>query len=377
MIQNNLIQFLNSNDLIKIIPFLQEENIFYFKSKDNNLSFLAWGEFKNATGPINDPQFILGNFEKNHQYKKANNFILINNDHLTTQINAELKLDLNLDIHKKSHSIKGQIESPTKADWNLMIDESIKLMNDKVLDKIVLSRNLNIEFNQFNCPLFLNSLLEKNEFANNSYFIFYKTSDSFFVSLTPEQLFKINDRELQTMSLAGSMPNGIDEDENDNNEHILLNDHKLIQEHEIVSIEIKKRLEQISKNITQSPLSILKLNYIQHRMHLFKAKLEDKVNVFDVINTMHPTPAVGGMPTKAACKVIHDLEKSDRNYYAAPFGIITKNMSEVAVALRSASFYNNTLIIHAGCGLTKDSQAESEWNETANKMKPILLGLKK
>jgi menaquinone-specific isochorismate synthase len=82
------------------------------------------------------------------------------------------------------------------------------------------------------------------------------------------------------------------------------------------------------------------------------------------------------MPYENGIQVINDIEKRKRNAYSAPVGIISKNITDLAVGLRAGSFTANKLILHTGCGIVENSIASEEWNETENKLAPFLKALK-
>ena len=180
-----------------------------------------------------------------------------------------------------------------------------------------------------------------------------------------------------TLSLAGSAPRGKDPVEEKKFETDLLTSSKLIHEQNIVTEEIQNRLNIIADDIAISPLSIMKLQYIQHRANYIQAVLKSDKNFLDLILALHPTPAVGGTPNQLALDTITLLEEEERGHYAAPIGYATDNFSEWAVGLRSVLINKQNLTIFSGCGLTKDSNAEEEWNETENKMSPFFKLLKK
>ena len=55
-----------------------------------------------------------------------------------------------------------------------------------------------------------------------------------------------------------------------------------------------------------------------------------------LLESLHPTPAVGGFPKDGALNLIREHESHDRGYYAGPFGYLGSNSSDVLVAIRSS-----------------------------------------
>src|SRR5690606_31528760 len=101
-----------------------------------------------------------------------------------------------------------------------------------------------------------------------------------------------------------------------------------------------------------------------------------------IIKALHPTPAVCGMPKEIARDFLIQKEGYDRKYYAGYLGELNCNVeqntndeSDLYVNLRCMEIEENNINIYVGCGVTKDSNPESEFIETVNKsstMKQIL-----
>src|SRR5699024_1519296 len=94
---------------------------------------------------------------------------------------------------------------------------------------------------------------------------------------------------------------------------------------------------------------------------------------FDLIKTLHPTPALGGVPTNKALQFIRAEEPFDRGWYGAPIGWLDgAGNSEFAVAIRSGLIQKDEMSLFAGCGVMADSDPEEEYEETAVKFLPML-----
>ena len=102
-----------------------------------------------------------------------------------------------------------------------------------------------------------------------------------------------------------------------------------------------------------------------------------------LLESLHPTPAVCGMPSGEAIEFIRKYETKsfDRGLYAGPVGYVAKDSADILVAIRSAlvtkdvRFENNLgkdigsrLSIYAGAGIVHGSTVQGEWSETASKL---------
>lgn len=98
----------------------------------------------------------------------------------------------------------------------------------------------------------------------------------------------------------------------------------------------------------------------------------------ELIQGLHPTPSVGGLPKEAAREFILRNEKHDRSYYTGFLGPINMDYkSSLFVNLRCLQLFQKQFVLYSGAGITASSVAEKEWEETDNKMMTMLNVMKK
>jgi isochorismate synthase len=101
-------------------------------------------------------------------------------------------------------------------------------------------------------------------------------------------------------------------------------------------------------------------------------------NVGNLLNNLHPTPAICGSPTKEALEIICSVEKHDREYYAGFLGPVgMENPIMLFVNLRCMQITDTNLILYAGGGITLESNPVDEWYETEIKAGTLLSVIKK
>jgi isochorismate synthase len=92
-----------------------------------------------------------------------------------------------------------------------------------------------------------------------------------------------------------------------------------------------------------------------------------------MLELLHPTSAVGGMPKVAALKMINELEQHDRRYYSGFLGPVQLGQeTNLFVNLRCAEVSKDAVTAYAGAGMTADSNPAKEWQETELKMQTVL-----
>ena len=100
------------------------------------------------------------------------------------------------------------------------------------------------------------------------------------------------------------------------------------------------------------------------------------IGIVDLVERLHPTPAVGGYPRDRALEAIARLEVIDRGWYAGPFGWAGLDGSgEFAVAIRSGLLSGRTASVFAGAGIVAGSAPKAELAETELKLRPMLAAL--
>jgi salicylate biosynthesis isochorismate synthase len=88
--------------------------------------------------------------------------------------------------------------------------------------------------------------------------------------------------------------------------------------------------------------------------------------------TIHPTPAVGGVPYEEALEFIADAEGFDRGWYAGPIGIVHPDGSgSLAVALRGALLHDGVIDLFAGGGIVEGSIPDEELREVEMKLRSV------
>mgnify|MGYP000081807368 FL=1 len=260
--------------------------------------------------------------------------------------------------------------------WSDSVNEAKNLISKNTFEKIVLARSIKVSKNtEFSPTQVVNNL--RKQYTNCYNFLIHKPTGNTFLGSTPERLISARNKLLLTEALAGSIERGNTATEDAFLEKKLSGNGKDQNEHNFVIQDIEERLEPFVKELNRSATpEIKKLSNVQHLYTPIRAQLNDESNIFDVLGQLHPTPAVGGYPWQKAAPYIKDLEHFERGRYAGPVGWInSKGNMEFAVAIRSALCTKDYAYLFAGCGIVKDSDPATEWEETNLKLKPMLSAL--
>ncbi|PLX09747.1 MAG: hypothetical protein C0598_11715 [Marinilabiliales bacterium] len=251
-------------------------------------------------------------------------------------------------------------------------DYIIDKLKDEELDKIVISRISPMELHSdFNYLSFIENTIKKYPKAF-TYFL-YSEETGIWAGATTEILFKKTDDYYETNSVAGTQ---------------LLSNYKKnktwgekeIEEQRLVSYYIEKLLSEIGiKEYETIGHDTITAGNIVHLKTVFKIKTSVlNQNIAKVIKGLHPTPAVCGLPKARAYHMIEAAEVHKRELYTGFLGPWNfNNESQLFVNLRCAKFVNNKALFYVGGGLTAQSDAKAEWQETVNKSKTLLSVIEK
>ncbi len=263
--------------------------------------------------------------------------------------------------------------SPDQKKWMETCEKILAGFREGLMGKIILARQTQLEFENGFSPLLF--LLRYPHPGNSTYrFYFEPEKNSAFFSFTPERLYLRNHDRLLTEALAGTCSRETIGNGNGDACEQLLNSEKDRREHKFVKDTIAKELGPICSEIDmEERVRVLQLNRLVHLYTQCSARLNpDSNSDTAVLKTLHPTPAVGGVPKPRALEQIMRLEPFSRGWYAGPVGWISRNSAEFAVGIRSAVAKENNLYLYSGAGLVRGSDPASEWEEVDQKIADIL-----
>ncbi|WP_068672747.1 isochorismate synthase MenF [Oceanobacillus sp. Castelsardo] len=330
-----------------------------------------WEKFKPSHFTI--PEFLIT--KQNKQCYVTMNVLVRKNDHPHQLANEWKDLEERLfektTIEKQTLTIKEKIEiEPTE--WKDTVRKATEEINDSDIEKIVLAREMFLRFNEnANIGSILQKLLDAHP---NSYVFAIEKDNHCFLGATPERLVKIEKDHLLSTCLAGTAPRGKTKEEDQAISEGLLHDQKNREEHDFVVKMIKNAMEDYCTHldVPNEPI-VYPLTNLQHLYTPVTATLKKGYSIFDIMEKLHPTPALGGTPKESSLRFIRNHERLDRGWYGAPIGWIDSNQNgEFAVAIRSALIKGTEASLFAGCGVVKDSNPDEEYEETNIKFLPML-----
>ena len=181
--------------------------------------------------------------------------------------------------------------------------------------------------------------------------------DGCWMGATPEILIAGNDELYHSMALAGTL--GIEEPSASWGE-------KEYEEQAYVTSFIQDAIHQHGKLIQESTVYERQAGPVKHLCTDFKFTLPN-AHIIPFIQTIHPTPAVCGIPVAEAAKLYATHELHERRIYTGLIGRVDAKKLNLFVNLRCMQCTDKYVDLFVGGGITKDSVPISEWNETERK----------
>ena len=260
--------------------------------------------------------------------------------------------------------------SLSPSEWQVRVAQAIKEIEDSNLEKVVLARDLKINSHR---PIDARKILRNLSAEYPSTWIFAVDG---LVGATPELLLRLSRGMVTSRVLAGTISKTGDDEKDLALAASLARSSKDLEEHEYAVRSVADALEPFctSTNVPDSPFVLHLANVMHLATDVTGALIESNksVDVFTILDKLHPSAAVCGTPTNVAADLIKRIEGMSRGRYAGPVGWLdARGDGELGIALRCGQITNNEIQIFAGCGIVAGSNPEKELSESSAKFAPM------
>ncbi len=282
----------------------------------------------------------------------------------------------------KRVNVRATSDGGGKEAYIHLIEKGILEIGKGTLKKVVLSRCIEADSKVHPIDLFQKLLVN---YPHAFCYLWYHPKVGLWLGATPEILLMLGNRQLTTMSLAGTQKyTGIENPKWGLKE---LEEQQLVTDY--ITDALKNQVEQLKLRDTET----IRAGELLHLRTKITGHLDEK-NLASIVSALHPTPAVCGLPKKSAKAFIRDNENYQRQFYTGFLGelnIITQKQrnnrsrnqenqayrsvaktTTLYVNLRCMQLNDDKAYIYVGGGITKDSDAEREWEETVAKSETML-----
>ncbi|WP_210396277.1 isochorismate synthase [Motiliproteus sediminis] len=256
-------------------------------------------------------------------------------------------------------------DQPAAPEWAADVDAVRQAIDRGELAKVVLARRTRLEAGG---AISLWSLFQHwREQGQRCYQLALQQGQRGFLSFSPERLYRRAGDQLQSEALAGTFWNS------DASLSVGCSvgciDAKLSHEHALVVEDLQRKLSRCCDLLRgDDAVGLYPQPNMQHLYCAFSGALKPGVNDADLLQLLHPTAAVSGLPAGPAAAFIRQHEHFNRGGYAGCFGPVQRGQSEMTVAIRSGLVEGRQLDLYAGAGIVAGSEAAQEWRELERKI---------
>lgn len=277
-------------------------------------------------------------------------------------------------------SFRLMVADPSKEQHRERVAAAVAALNVGVMDKVVLARR---EFYQADAPFDPRTLAARLMDASAD-------GDGFLVDLSPagpgfeghhlvgsspELLVRKQGAQVTSFPLAGSAARSADPHEDAEVPRRLRGSAKNLAEHRFVVDHIVRVLSEYSEDVRAPDLpEVVSTRELWHLGTPITATVDDpQVTALDLARALHPTPAIGGTPSRKATDYILSHEEN-RRFYSGAVGWCRADgdgMYMVSIRCGETESTSRSLLMWAGGGIVADSDPDAEVTETAVKLRTL------
>ncbi|UMB61008.1 isochorismate synthase [Lutibacter sp. A80] len=276
-------------------------------------------------------------------------------------------IDNDFQVNKSDLKFKNVTDETVKNNYKTIVQNTIDFINNDSAKKIVLSRKETILINKVVVFDVLKRML--NNYKNAFVYLWFHPKVGLWMGATPERLISVDKQlNLTTMALAGTQKfNG--------SLQVTWQEKELLEQQYVTDYILENIGDKISEIQKKGPYTT-KAGSLVHLQTDIIAKLKSSNLLGDLIHSLHPTPAICGIPKNVATDFILKNENYNRSFYSGYLGELNiNNATNLYVNLRCMQVAASKVTLFIGGGITDKSIANNEWEETVAKaeiMKQVL-----
>jgi len=212
------------------------------------------------------------------------------------------------------------------------------------------------------------------------YSAFWQWDNQAILSLSPERFIQAKcengNIQAQTKPIKGTVLRGKSVEEDQENAIQLLNSDKDRAEN-LMIVDLLRN--DLGKTCVAGSIKVPKLfdlesfPNVHHLVSTVTGTVKPSCSTLDLLDGCFPGGSITGAPKKRAMQIIEELEPIQRSVYCGSIGYIcASNQMDSNISIRTVIADNSTLHCWGGGGIVADSNAESEFDESMNKIRLLL-----
>ena len=276
--------------------------------------------------------------------------------------------ELEVPIPKKKIPLHHAVFPETKEEFDrytAIVSLALATIQESKAEKIVLSRKRVLELRNFSLQDTIMRLFSL--YPSAFCYLWFHPETGLWCGATPEVLLAVRNHHFTTMALAGTMVAATGK--------VLQWTQKERDEQQFVTDAIVEALQPHTTQLETSNTYNHHAGKLTHLRTDISGELKSGgTSLREVVQALHPTPAVCGLPTAEALAFIDAVENYDRSFYTGYLGIVNphENEAQLFVNLRCMQLTAVNASLYVGGGITAESDPKAEWEETRNKLQTML-----
>jgi len=258
------------------------------------------------------------------------------------------------------------ITNVSDEDFKSLVETAKKHCQRGDVFQLVLSRRFEQSFSgdEFNVYRALRTV-------NPSPYLFYFDYGNFkLFGSSPEAQLVVKDKKAEIHPIAGTFKRTGNDEQDAELAKKLAADKKENAEHVMLVDLARNDLSRHGKSVEVE--TYREVQYFSHVIHLVSkvtAQIKESVSTMEVVADTFPAGTLSGAPKHMAMELIEKYEPTPRGYYGGAIGFMdfSGNLNH-AIMIRTFLSKNHRLYFQAGAGIVAASSAESENQETYNKL---------
>ena len=340
---------------------------------------------------INIPEMAVGIYQQAIIFdRKTQQVWLLCLEEKRSEINAFIDLLLNQNNKQAGNQVT--TENPQQCGFHLTTPWQSNMQPEQYHDKFEQVQNylLSGDCYQINLAQRFSAQYTGNEFqaycalrAENKapFSAFLRFEDNAILSISPERFLRLVDKKVQSKPIKGTRPRSDNAELDQANANELQNASKDKAENLMIVDLLRNDISRvcIPGSVKVPALFVIEsFPAVHHLVSTVEGELNPTYDASDLLRAAFPGGSITGAPKIRAMDIIEELEPNQRSVYCGSIGYISAcgNMDS-SITIRTLVCHQQKIHCWAGGGVVIDSNVDSEYQETYDKVNKILPVLSK
>ena len=205
---------------------------------------------------------------------------------------------------------------------------------------------------------------------------FLRLDNAALLSLSPERFIQLEDGNIQTRPIKGTLPRLADPQQDALQAQKLATSEKDRAENLMIVDLMRNDIGRVAVpgSVRVPELFVVEpFPAVHHLVSTITARLSPRLDACDLLRAAFPGGSITGAPKVRAMEIIDELEPHRRNAWCGSIGYLSLcgNM-DTSITIRTLTARDGRLYCSAGGGIVADSLPDAEYQETFDKVNRIL-----